>query len=589
MSENHCYVRCAGEGEKVVLAFPYDAALVGEAKAIAGRRFDWDTKTNIFPFDRLPQVVAFADAHGIEVTRQVRALVHSASTRMCQVSAASPALALREAAHLYLRHGLLPVPAWGAGNDGACRCPRGPACARPGKHPRSAHTGPGPHDYSWKPLACSTHEEVEQRFASDGKYAAANLMLAIPEGMLVIDQDYGDGGLQAIAALAKRLGELPATLSHDTPHGTHRIYRTPAGWTTRAWVGNNARNPLPPGVDLRVPGQILMAPPSLVPAEDGLARYGPVTGAAIADLPAAYIAAWTPPKERVHAARSLAPVPPGRADAAASYVDARINGIAEDLAACKPGGRNIVIYTAALKVGSTLGAARSTLGAEQAAAKWTDENAEDALMTAAQENGYIADHSAAAARATIRSGLRNGLRNPRPLRDFGSRPNTPGLTQQRQHGPQQSGPAGAVRPQPPGRRDPAATLEREAARWGCLPAASKREGPVIDQEAESMEAEPSNPEDLASGQPGQRGVDNWCEAIVQREREEGRPTWPRNVPEAEPATTSRAIDTARTSNGSADWRDAFVRMQRQGWQPHVTLPDEVAVRPPESTGQQVST
>ena len=49
-------------------------------------------------------------------------------------------------------------------------------------------------------------------------------------------------------------------------------------------------NPLPAGIDLRVPGQILMAPPSQVPAAGGLATYGPVATAAVAELPAAYLA-----------------------------------------------------------------------------------------------------------------------------------------------------------------------------------------------------------------------------------------------------------------------------------------------------------
>jgi len=126
--------------------------------------------------------------------------------------------------------------------------------------------GPGPGDYSWRPLACSTHEEVEQRFASDGPFACANLMLAIPQGMLVIDQDYDDGGRQAIAALADRLGELPATLGHATPHGTHRIYRTPAGWKTRAWVGKDARNPRATAPARRSPrptGYFRLGPPGL--------------------------------------------------------------------------------------------------------------------------------------------------------------------------------------------------------------------------------------------------------------------------------------------------------------------------------------
>ncbi|HET9894596.1 MAG TPA: bifunctional DNA primase/polymerase [Streptosporangiaceae bacterium] len=414
------YVLCAGTGEDVVLAFPYDAAMVREAKAIGGRRFDWSTRTNVYPFGRLPQVVAFADAHGIDVVPQIRVLVPAADAAGLREAARSSGQEVRDAAHLYLSYGLLPVPAWSVREDGACRCPRGGTCARPGKHPRSVATGLGGHDYSWRPLACATHEDVEQRFASNGRYAVANLMLAIPARMLVIDQDFDDGGRQALADLADRLGELPATLGHDTPHGTHRIFRTPPGWTTRAWVGKDARNPLPAGMDLRVPGQVLMASPSQVPTAEGTASYGPVVEASVADLPGAYVAAWTPPREPARVGSPPASVPLGRADAAATYVNARITGIAEDLAALKPGGRNTAIYTAALKIGSTIGVARSTPGAERAAAIWTDEAAEFALMSAAQENGYIADHSASAARSAIRSGLRTGLRAPRPLPDFGS-------------------------------------------------------------------------------------------------------------------------------------------------------------------------
>ena len=180
---------------------------------------------------------------------------------------------LREAAHRYLEDGLLPVPAWAARQDGGCCCPHGADCPRPGKHPRSVRTGPGPHDWSWKPLACRTHAEVDQRFAPDGDYAAGNLMVAIPAGMMAIDVDDDDGGRAAADRLAGELGPLPPTLSHQTPHGEHLIYRTPPGWTGRAWVGKDPANPVPAGVDLRMPGQILMAAPSVVPG-DG--RPGPV-------------------------------------------------------------------------------------------------------------------------------------------------------------------------------------------------------------------------------------------------------------------------------------------------------------------------
>jgi len=443
-----------------------------------------------------------------------------------------------EAAHLYLSYGLLPVPAWAVRDDGTCRCRRGAACERPGKHPRSVHTGPGPHDYSWKPLVCSTDEEVDRRFASGGRYAVANLMLAIPGQMLVIDQDNDDGGRQAFDELADRLGQLPATLSHGTPHGTHRIYRTPPGWTTRAWVGKDTRNPLPAGIDLRVPGQILMAPPSRVPAAGGLASYGPVTDAAVAELPAAYVAAWTPPREHARRAGPPAPVAPGRADAAAAYIHAKITGITEDLAAREPGGRNTAIYTAALKIGSTLGAARTTPGAEPAAAAWTDRAAEDALMAAAGHNGYIADHSPIAARSAIRSGLRNGLRNPRPLPDFRSRHTAVGQTRQGP-GPRQepdigSGPETAVT-----RQDPASASLPDM-KSGYPSVGLGRDGRVARAVPPEREAGRNDERHSRSAPTRPAAANDWRDAVIQNEREKRQPN---------PALLSREQVVARRPLG----------------------------------------
>ena len=133
---------------------------------------------------------------------------------------------VREAAHRYLEDGLLPVPAWAARQDGGCCCPRGAGCGRPGKHPRSVRSGPGPRDYSWKPLACRTHAEIDQRFADDGPYAAGNLMVAIPDEMMAVDVDDDDGGRAAAARLAGGTGgpaadpvaPHPARRAPDLPH-----------------------------------------------------------------------------------------------------------------------------------------------------------------------------------------------------------------------------------------------------------------------------------------------------------------------------------------------------------------------------------
>jgi hypothetical protein len=353
---------------------------------------------------------------------------------------------LRKFAHRYLEEGLWPVPAWGARPNGECCCPRGADCPRPGKHPRSVHTGPGLRDYSWKPLACRTHAEVDQRFAPGGRYAAGNLMVAIPPGMMAIDRDDDDGGRAAIAELATELGELPPTLTHRTPHGEHLIYRTQPGWEGRAWVGKDPANPVPAGVDLRMPGQILMAAPSVVASSGGQARYGPVSSSRVVALPAAYLTAWTPQSVPPAPSRPV-PIPPDGADRATRYVHDAMTDIAAELAERPPGGRNSAVYTAGLKAGSLLGAARATPGGEQPAAAWTDEAAEQALVDAAQRNGYVDKDGEAEARRAIRSGFRNGLSRPRALPDFSaSRPAQATSPRPRMSHEREPAPAGTTSP-----------------------------------------------------------------------------------------------------------------------------------------------
>ena len=113
-----------------------------------------------------------------------------------------------------------------------------------------------------------------------------------------------------------------------------------------------------------MPGQILMAAPSLVPGPDRPARYGPLTGDHVAALPGSYVTAWTPPQPRPRPAGRRVPVPPDSAGRAARYVHEAMTRIAGDLASRQPGGRNAAAYAAGLKAGSLLGAARSTPGAE---------------------------------------------------------------------------------------------------------------------------------------------------------------------------------------------------------------------------------
>jgi hypothetical protein len=279
-----------------------------------------------------------------------------------------------------------------------------------------------------------------------------------------------------------------------------------------------------------------MAPPSRVPGTDGLVRYGPTATTAVADLPAAYVDAWTPRQDPARLTRQQAPVSAGRAEVAASYVHARIEGIAGDLAALKPGGRNTAIYTAALKVGSTLASARSTPGAEQAAAAWTDQAAEDALMAAAEQNGYVGDHSATEARSAVRSGLRNGLRNPRPLPEFGRSRVTPSREHQRSRGELERRGSGASTSEP----------------IGLNPASSR------------------GPSKVGSPRPSV--------APSHREPRSGQ------VPESKEAGAPESYDSLprfSRQTETADWRNAIALKECEKWQPKVlSNPDQAVTTEP---------
>ena len=62
-----------------------------------------------------------------------------------------------------------------------------------------------------------------------------------------------------------------------------------------------------------MPGQILMAAPSVVPAPDGQARYGPVGPSHIAPLPATYLTAWTSPEPAPRPHSRPITIPPDKA------------------------------------------------------------------------------------------------------------------------------------------------------------------------------------------------------------------------------------------------------------------------------------
>ncbi|OZC31217.1 hypothetical protein CJJ17_06830 [Gordonia polyisoprenivorans] len=96
------------------------------------------------------------------------------------------------------------------------------------------------------------------------RWPDANLAVAVPEGVLVIDIDLDKPvAAQTITALESQYGPLPATRTVRTPKGgLHYYYRVPADVRFRGIAG--------PGVDLRAGGRhYVLAPPSRI----GTARY----------------------------------------------------------------------------------------------------------------------------------------------------------------------------------------------------------------------------------------------------------------------------------------------------------------------------
>lgn len=125
-------------------------------------------------------------------------------------------------------------PCWSALPDGTCRCPLGPRCDSPGKHPLTAH---GFDDATTDPKRIRT-------FLSAA--SLPNYGLVPPDGVFILDVD-GDGWEDRLAGLEAKHGPLPPTLRTQTRNGQHVYLRWPEGhprplkrmfgWVTRWGVG----------------------------------------------------------------------------------------------------------------------------------------------------------------------------------------------------------------------------------------------------------------------------------------------------------------------------------------------------------------
>lgn len=130
---------------------------------------------------------------------------------------------------------------------GKCPCDN-PACTNPGKHPRTLR---GCNDASRDPRSI----RIWWRQWPDANLAIAT---GAGSGIFVVDIDSAKGGIENLARLAKRHGQLPDTFTVRTGGGGWHFYFS---WSTGADIRNSASK-IALGVDVRGTGGYVLAPPS---------------------------------------------------------------------------------------------------------------------------------------------------------------------------------------------------------------------------------------------------------------------------------------------------------------------------------------
>lgn len=152
-----------------------------------------------------------------------------------------------------------------------CTC-RKSSCDSPGKHPRTAH---GVKD-------ASTEDAVIRRWWT--QWPEANIGIATGEqsGVLVLDVDPRNGGLESLQAAEREFGSLPQTVMVETGGaGRHYYFSYNAGI--------RGRTGFRPGLDLKTDGGYVVAPPSRH-ISGKLYRFAPER--ALGDIALAACPAW---------------------------------------------------------------------------------------------------------------------------------------------------------------------------------------------------------------------------------------------------------------------------------------------------------
>lgn len=265
--------------------------------------------------------------------------------------------------------------------DGRCSCgnPRGISehdYKQGGKHPLI--TG-------WEKEATTDWAQVAKWWRDNPK---SNIGIATGEasGIIVLDVDPDNGGLDSLTALEKEHGQLPQTYRVETGSGGIHFYF--------AWPGFNPKNSagkLGEGLDIRADGGQVVAPPSV-------SVKGPYTlrdDTEPAPAPAWLVDMLRPPPP-------APPVQPGafRVDAGhlATYTQKALQAECDAIATALDGTQNDTINRAAFNAGTLVGAGALSEG-----------EAREALLSACRAG----NHPEGRAIGAVKSGLTAGMAQPR--------------------------------------------------------------------------------------------------------------------------------------------------------------------------------
>lgn len=242
---------------------------------------------------------------------------------------------LARAAAGYAAHGW-PVLPLHAPAGGGCSCPAGRGCGSAGKHPRTAR---GLRD-------ASTDADVIARWWQRWPDANLGVVTGAASSTMVLDVDL-PAGPDALAALEREHGLLPATLQQRTGSGGRQLFfGMPAGG-----VGNRAG--LCEGLDVRGEGGYVVVPPSV---HRSGRRYRWIHRHPLAAAPRWLV-------DLIRPARVVSAVPetvvvgmPAGSGRTHPYASAAVADELRALAAVTEGGRNAALNRSAFRLGQLAGA-----------------------------------------------------------------------------------------------------------------------------------------------------------------------------------------------------------------------------------------